>query len=232
MPLSPFNGLLLVDKPADCTSHDVVNRARKLLGMKSVGHSGTLDPLASGLMVLLLGEGTKLSDYILNENKRYWVRMKFGVSSDTLDRTGEILEEKQVDLDPTVVRAAIAAFLSATLNGRFPQFSAVKIAGRKLYEYARNKKPVKAPIRTMSFFDLDKIEVGPDWATAEESAAQKGLIFVLGSIKSAVPWALRSGSRSTSQIALRAVLPLTKRWSLKNSNLRNKSKIRKRLMDG
>ena len=86
-----MDGLLLIDKPADLTSHDVVHRARKILGQKSIGHTGTLDPLATGLMILVLGEATKLSDYLLSHDKTYQLKMRAGITTDTLDRTGQVL---------------------------------------------------------------------------------------------------------------------------------------------
>src|ERR1035437_2585537 len=91
--LQQIDGLFLIDKPADITSHDVVHRARKILKQKSIGHTGTLDPLATGLMILVLGEATKLSDYLVMTNKTYWLKVRLGITTDTLDRTGQILSE-------------------------------------------------------------------------------------------------------------------------------------------
>lgn len=176
MPSKPnLHGLLLVDKPTDCTSHDVVARARRLLNIKSIGHSGTLDPLASGLMVLLVGEGTKLSDFILNENKRYHVRMQFGLISDTLDRTGQILERREVDLEEARIRSALETTLG-DFEWPVPHFSAVKIQGRKLYDYARAGQDVERPLRIMRFFDLHIHEIGKDSATVELSCSKGSYI--------------------------------------------------------
>src|SRR4051812_22553217 len=88
-----LDGLLLIDKPKDMTSHDVVARVRRILGQKSIGHTGTLDPLATGLMILVLGEATKLSDYLVMSDKAYQVDVRLGATSDTLDRMGKILTE-------------------------------------------------------------------------------------------------------------------------------------------
>lgn len=150
-----INGLLLVDKPSDCTSHDVVARARRIFQMRSIGHSGTLDPLASGLMVLLMGEGTKLSDYILSENKRYRLKLKLGLTTDTLDITGTTLTQQTEPFTFTeeVFRNAIQE-LTGTLQLPVPMYSAVKIQGQKMYEYARKNESVQAPIKEMTFFDL------------------------------------------------------------------------------
>src|SRR4030067_2514279 len=94
-----FHCLLLVNKPSGITSHDVVAKIRKALHTREVGNAGTLDPLASGLMVILLGEATKISDYILNGDKAYRVRVKLGIRTDSLDITGQVLTQKKVDIE-------------------------------------------------------------------------------------------------------------------------------------
>lgn len=165
------NGLLLVDKPVGCTSHDVVNRVRKILNMRSVGHSGTLDPIASGLMVLLLGDATKLSDFVLNEDKRYQVRIQFGHSTDTHDRTGQVVLSSDVKLTEAAIRIELERTIGE-FDWPVPSFSAVKFQGRKLYDYARKGEAVVTPLRSMRFFDLDIIDVGPDWAVADVSCSK------------------------------------------------------------
>ncbi len=159
----PFHGLLLVDKPSGISSHDVVARVRRILGTKAVGHSGTLDPLASGLMVCLINEGTKLSQYILEGDKGYRVRAQFGVLTDTLDTTGTVLETRPVDLTEERILAE-----AQKLQGEFelpvPIYSAIKVQGKKLYEYARQEQEVTIPMKLMKFWDVTPVGVGPDWA--------------------------------------------------------------------
>lgn len=159
----PFHGLLLVDKPSGISSHDVVARVRRIMGTKAVGHSGTLDPLASGLMVCLINEGTKLSQYILEGDKGYRVRAQFGISTDTLDTTGTVLETRPVDLTKERILSE-----AEKLQGEFelpvPIYSAIKVQGKKLYEYARQDQEVVIPMKQMKFWDVTPIEVGPDWA--------------------------------------------------------------------
>lgn len=154
-----MDGLLLIDKPADITSHDVVHRVRKALKQKSVGHTGTLDPLATGLMILVLGEATKLSDYLLAGDKRYRVKVRFGMTTDTFDRTGKVLSEKPCALNDAQIRGEASA-----LEGEFvwpvPIFSAAKVDGKKLYEYARQGEEVELPRKPMSFWNLQIEEVG------------------------------------------------------------------------
>lgn len=148
-----MHGLLLVNKPVGLTSHDVVARVRRLLGTREVGHSGTLDPLASGLMVLLIGEGTKLSQYVTEGDKSYHVGLRLGVTTDTLDTTGKVLTEKQVNVSAEDVLTA-ASRLVGELNLPVPIFSAKKVDGKKLYEYARADEAVVIPQKIMTFWDV------------------------------------------------------------------------------
>ena len=151
-----MNGLLLVNKAAGMTSHDVVARSRRLLNTREVGHSGTLDPMATGLMVLLIGEATKLSSFVTEGDKSYEVGFKLGVTTDTLDTTGTVLSEKQVLNSPEEV-ARTALSLSGEFNLPIPIFSAKKIDGKKLYDYAREGVAVEIPSKLMKFWDVKQI---------------------------------------------------------------------------
>lgn len=164
--MSPLDGLLLVDKQPGCTSHDVVARARRILNTKAVGHAGTLDPLASGLLILLIGEGTKVSDYILNGDKAYVVRAKLGVRTDTYDTDGKILSEQQVDVSLPQLKQAVKS-LEGDIELQVPAHSAVKVDGKKLYELARAGEEVKAPIRKMGFYNLEILDHGTDWVDVQ-----------------------------------------------------------------
>ena len=118
-----MNGLLLIDKPAGITSHDVVSKVRRILNTREVGHSGTLDPMATGLMVLLIGEATKLSSFVTEGDKSYRVLVKLGVTTDTLDITGQVLTEKQVLVsDQEISEAALQ--LAGEFDLPIPMFSA------------------------------------------------------------------------------------------------------------
>lgn len=152
-----FHGLVLVDKPTGITSHDVVARLRRILGTKSVGHSGTLDPLASGLMACLVNEGTKLSQYILEGDKAYRVRAQFGITTDTLDTTGTVLSTKPVEITLAQVEKAMGG-LMGEFEFSVPIFSAMKVDGKKLYEYAREEKLVEIPKKIMKFYDVKMLE--------------------------------------------------------------------------
>ena len=148
------HGLILIDKSPGMTSHDVVQKLRRILQQKEVGHAGTLDPLASGLLVMMLGEATKLSDFVLNGDKSYEVLIELGKTTDTLDRDGTILTQvENLTVADERITAAINELIGP-LELAVPQYSAVKLKGRKLYDYARQGETVEAPLRTMEFRDV------------------------------------------------------------------------------
>lgn len=157
------HGLLLVDKPEGITSHDVVARARRLLGLSSIGHSGTLDPMASGLMVLLLGEATKLSQVFLEKTKSYEVEFTLGVETDTLDRTGTVLRRVDPEAlsDCTIERVnALAQKLQGEFEWPIPSYSAKKINGEKMYVMAREGRMEQLEVRPrkkMSFWGVGEV---------------------------------------------------------------------------
>lgn len=157
--MNPVDGVLLIDKASGMTSHDVVARARRILGISAIGHAGTLDPLASGLMLLLIGEATKVSDYLLNGNKGYEVAVRLGVVTDSMDVTGQVLSEHAVDVSEALIRQSVAK-LTGTLKLAVPAHSAVKVDGRKLYEFAhKGEVPPEIPMREMTFFDVETVGV-------------------------------------------------------------------------
>lgn len=160
-----YDGILLVDKDAGMTSHDVVAKARKILNMKSIGHCGTLDPMATGLMILLLGEGTKLSPYLLEQDKGYVVRAKLGIETDTLDTTGTILKEAAVTSTEKEI-CDQALVLQGEFELNVPRFSAVKVDGQKMYEKARRQEDFETPIKKMKFYDIQILGSGADWIEA------------------------------------------------------------------
>lgn len=166
------DGILLVDKEPGCTSHDVVAKVRRCLNQREVGHAGTLDPFASGLLVLLLGQATKISNYVLNQDKRYLVTIRLGQVTNTGDRTGEILSETPLQLSDEVIREKLELF-QGDMNLKVPQFAAVKVAGKKLYEYARAGEEAPAPVKAMRFYDLKIVEgQGERWVV--EVSCSKG----------------------------------------------------------
>lgn len=153
-----LHGLLLIDKESGMSSHDVVARVRKIMKTKEVGHCGTLDPLASGLMVILLNEATKLSHYLLEKNKSYDVQLKFGLRTDTLDITGKILTESQFQLNQDeIIQAALS--LQGDFHWAVPKYSAMKVNGQKLHEMARANEKFEAPKKVMSFWGVENLGI-------------------------------------------------------------------------
>jgi len=140
---APFEGALVIDKPKGKTSHDVVDAVRHLAGFRQVGHLGTLDPLATGVLVLLLGRATRLVQFYSGRRKRYSAGFRFGFATDTYDSDGEA---QGADTPPSLDHATLERF-AAERVGRFeqmpPSFSAKKIHGRPAYELARKKQPVE-----------------------------------------------------------------------------------------
>ena len=157
-----MNGVLIVDKPAGCTSHDVVQRVRKAIRQRSVGHAGTLDPLATGVLVVAIGEGTKLVSHLQSDDKRYEVSIALGAETDSLDADGEVIDTAEVPrLDRAAVERALQPFI-----GRQPQtapkLSAIKIGGTPLHRRMRRGEEVEAPVREVELYEATVVEVGQE----------------------------------------------------------------------
>ena len=140
-----LNGLILIDKKEGMTSHDVVFSLRKIIKDKQVGHIGTLDPMAEGLLVCLVGESVKLSDYLMGSNKTYRLTFKLGVETDTWDITGQVLKTTAQVVDSNVIRSAIELLMGNQVLA-IPMYSAKKVDGKKLYEVARKSSANLAPM--------------------------------------------------------------------------------------
>lgn len=149
-------GILLVDKPQGITSHDVVSKMRRVFHMKKVGHAGTLDPMATGLLLILIGKATKASQYLMSMDKEYTGTVRLGQVTDSQDADGEITEERPVpELTEDDVKAQMKTFLGDQYQTP-PMFSAKKINGQKLYKLARQGKTVEREPRVIhiSRFDM------------------------------------------------------------------------------
>jgi tRNA pseudouridine55 synthase len=153
--VSQPEGLLLIDKPAGITSHDVVDRVRRSLGTRKVGHAGTLDPMATGLMLVGVGRATRLLRYLTGLDKTYEGTARLGQTTDTLDADGVILARAPVDATREQVVATMAS-LTGNILQTPPAYSAVKVEGRKLYDAARKGETLEASPRavTVGRFDL------------------------------------------------------------------------------
>jgi tRNA pseudouridine55 synthase len=151
------DGLLLIDKPSGITSHDAVAAVRRALRTRKVGHAGTLDPMATGLLVIGVGRATRLLRFLGDLPKVYEGTMRLGVETTTLDAEGDVVRAIPVDVDDDEVAAAMAAKLGASAQ-RPPAFSAVKVEGRKLYDAARKGEVLEAPARIVRVdrFDMTR----------------------------------------------------------------------------
>lgn len=155
-----INGVVVVNKPQNWTSHDCVAVVRRVIGVKRVGHTGTLDPMATGVLPVCVGTAARINEYLDYDTKTYDCVMKLGIITDTLDIWGEVLEERQVpDMDEAVIAETIMGF-TGEISQIPPKYSALKVAGKKLYEYARagqevEIKPRKINIKHISVNNID-----------------------------------------------------------------------------
>ena len=153
-----IDGVLLINKPKNKTSRDVVNQISKIYHTKKVGHTGTLDPLATGVLILCLGKYTKLVQELTSEEKEYVAVMKLGCLTDTLDVTGTVLKEKKCVVSKEKIYLVFQNFPKEYLQ-TVPIYSAVKIHGKKLYEYARENKEVELPKRKVQIKSLEILNI-------------------------------------------------------------------------
>jgi tRNA pseudouridine55 synthase len=156
-----YEGVLLVDKPTGMTSHDVVNRARRIFKMKKIGHAGTLDPMATGLLILLIGRATRLSQYLMSLDKVYEGSVTLGITTDSHDAEGEVLSTRPV---PDLDQAAMAEHLSSFVGDQYqipPMFSAIKKDGVPLYKLARKGKTIEREPRFVRVSSFELLRFGP-----------------------------------------------------------------------
>jgi len=156
-----LNGIVLVNKPSGMTSHDVVDSIRRIAGTRRIGHTGTLDPLAEGLLIICIGPATRVSQFLLDREKVYEGRITLGAISSTYDAEGEIREQDREPPDEaeTVQRAMVVQLGEQTQLP--PPYSAVKVRGRKLYEYARNGEPIPQKPRSVHISRFDLLDYEP-----------------------------------------------------------------------
>ena len=156
-----MNGILIVNKPQDFTSRDVVNKVGGILKTKKIGHTGTLDPIATGVLVICIGNTTKLCEVLTSEYKEYIATIKLGIKTDTLDTTGEIIERKDFVVTETQIKEVLSSFLGQSTQIT-PIYSAVKVKGKKLYEYAREGIEVELPTREINITNIELISFNND----------------------------------------------------------------------
>lgn len=151
-----MDNIIVVNKDKDYTSRDVVNVIGKIFNTKKVGHTGTLDPLATGVLIVCMNKALKVVDLITASDKEYIAKVVLGIDTDTLDITGNIITECKTDINVDMVKSVLNSFVGKSIQ-EVPKYSAVKVNGKKLYEYARNGIDVELPKREIQIFDIELI---------------------------------------------------------------------------
>ena len=158
-----MDGIIIINKPKNCTSHDIVYKAKKITGEK-VGHTGTLDPMATGVLPLLIGKGTLCSKYLVNHDKIYEVQLTLGTKTTSADAEGEIVEQKEV-LEEIWQGEKIKNTLTTFLGKQKqlpPMYSAIKVKGKKLYEYARRGQTVEIEPREIEIYEIKLLKINKE----------------------------------------------------------------------
>lgn len=153
-----MNGILLIDKQGDMTSRDVVDRISHILKIKKIGHTGTLDPTATGVLVLCIGDATKIAEIITGYDKKYIAEVTLGIETDTLDITGEVIKEiNDIKVTKGQVENALKMFVGE-ITQEVPKYSAIKINGRRLYSYTRRSIDIDLPKRNVNIYNLELLD--------------------------------------------------------------------------
>lgn len=161
-----LDGLININKCIGITSHDVVYRLRKLFDIKKIGHTGTLDPDASGVLPMCIGRATRIAEFCTSKNKEYRAVLRLGVVTNTQDISGEVLEQNEVVFDEAKIRAAAERFVG-DINQIPPMYSAIKVGGKKLYELAREGVTIEREPRRVRIDDIEFLSFSPDKNEAE-----------------------------------------------------------------
>ncbi len=161
-----MNGIINVNKPLGITSHDVVYRLRRILNIKKIGHTGTLDPDAAGVLPMCIGKGTKLAELLTGADKQYLAELTLGAITDTQDASGEVLESFAVDVTEEEIIAAVKNFIGE-IEQIPPMYSAIKIDGKKLYELAREGKTVERKARRVTILNIEVKNINLEKNTVE-----------------------------------------------------------------
>ena len=157
-----MKNVLYVNKPSGMTSFDVCYRLRKVLGTKKIGHTGTLDPLASGVMIVLFDKATKANQFLVSDNKEYIAKIKFGIETDTLDIDGNVIKESPYSLpNKEKIIEVLKSFIGPGKQV-VPMTSAISVNGKRLYQYQREGKEVELPVRDINVYEIELLEMFDD----------------------------------------------------------------------
>ena len=206
-----MDGIILINKEKGLTSRDVVNQVSKKLQTKKVGHAGTLDPIATGLLVIGVGNGTKILDLLTLDQKEYIATVSIGIQTDTYDITGNILKKQEnYQLDKKALENTLNSFLGS-YEQEVPKYSAVKINGKKLYEYARKQEEIELPKRLVTIYQIELLNYNDSEFTFKTLVSKgtyiRSLINDIG-LKLNIPMTMKELKRTRSG-----------KFLLENSNL-------------
>ncbi|MGN1097832.1 MAG: tRNA pseudouridine(55) synthase TruB [Clostridia bacterium] len=174
-----MQGLVILNKPAGCSSHKMVGAARRVFNMKKIGHTGTLHPAARGVLPLLLGKATRASELLTAENKRYTAEILLGTVTDSLDMDGNILEQNPVNVTEEEIRSAISRFVGE-IEQLPPMYSAISVGGRRLYELARKGIEVEREKRKVTIYSIEILSIDLPVVTVDVRCSKGTYIRTLG----------------------------------------------------
>lgn len=174
-----MDGIINIYKPVGMTSHDVVNKVRRIVGTKKVGHTGTLDPDAEGVLPICINRGTKVADMLTVSDKRYTATFMLGITTDTLDISGEVLEENPVNVTKQEIEEAIKSF-KGKIKQIPPMYSAIKVGGRKLCDLARKGIEVERKPRDVEIYEINILDVKDKYFTIDVKCSKGTYIRTLG----------------------------------------------------
>lgn len=166
-----MNGILVINKEKNLTSRDVVNSVCKKLNTRHIGHTGTLDPIATGVLVLGVNDGCKIIDLLTSNNKTYEAEIIMGIETDTLDVTGNIIKEESVSITKDKIEEVISNFPKKYMQ-EVPKYSAIHVNGKRLYEYARNDIDIELPKREVEIYNLKLLSVDKNTFKIEASVSK------------------------------------------------------------
>ncbi len=176
--MNDINGIIVINKEKGYTSHDVVAKLRRILNTRKIGHTGTLDPEATGVLPICIGKATRVSDMILNSTKQYIAKLKFGITTDTQDIFGNVISQNEVNASKDEIISAIKSF-EGDITQIPPMYSAIKIDGKKLYEYARKGIEVERKTRSVTIDKIEILDISTDSATIKVDCSKGTYIRTL-----------------------------------------------------
>ncbi len=174
-----MDGVVIINKPKGYTSNDIVQITKKTLKQKKVGHAGTLDPMATGVLPILIGQGTKISKYLIEHKKTYIATIKLGQKTDTADAEGTVIEQKEIKKFSKEDIIDILNSFKGKQQQKPPKYSAIKVNGKKLYEYARENEQVEIAAREIEIYGIDLIDYNEDTITYQVECSKGTYIRTL-----------------------------------------------------